>query len=75
MPPCKAQDVSKILSLVQGKKYYITYWDILQNKELTVKAYTSTSRGECYSGVLNNNNGLYTGVSFNAISTGEYNGQ
>lgn len=65
MPPMKAAEVSKLLSAVQGQEYYLTYFDMLDNTEKTIKVYTSNSSGECYSGILLN--GLYQGVSFNAI--------
>jgi len=71
MPPCSAAKAQQILSLVQGNIYYITYYDIRTDSEKTVKVYTSTSQGNCYSGVFNSSTGLWEGISFNAISTGD----
>lgn len=65
MAPCSSQEASAILSLVQGREYTITYWDILDNAEKTINVYTSTSSADCYSGVIRN--GLWTGLTFNAI--------
>ena len=48
-----------------GKHYYLTYWDILTNAEKTIYVYTSNGRGGMYSGVVRN--GIYQGISFNAI--------
>ena len=73
MPPSDSNTISKLLNAVQGKEYYIEYWDIRTtstNKTKTVRVYTSTSQGNCYSGILNNNTGLWDGVSFNAIAIG-----
>lgn len=69
MPPCTSSQASSILSKVQGQTYYITIFDASTNSEVTVHVYTSTSSGECYSGVLMN--GLYTGITFNAIELGD----
>lgn len=65
MPPCSSSEASAILNLVQGKEYTITYWDILDNAEKTISVYTSTSSADCYSGIIRN--GLWQGLSFNAI--------
>lgn len=68
MPPCSAAEASALLSKVQGRVYNITYFDPLANAEITIEVYTSGSSGSCYSGVVRN--GLYTGITFNAIQTG-----
>lgn len=65
MPPMTGNEVSQLLSLVQGQEYNITYFDPLTNGEKTINCYTSNSSGDCYSGVLKG--GLYTGVAFNSI--------
>ena len=65
LPPCSATYASKILSRVMGKKYYITYWDLITNAEKTIYVYTSNGRGGMYSGVVRN--GIYQGIQFNAI--------
>ena len=65
MPPMTGNEVSQLLSLVQGQEYNITYFDPLTHGEKTIKCYTSNSSGDCYSGVLKG--GLYTGVAFNSI--------
>ena len=68
MPPCTVDDSSKILNLVQGKVYWITYFDPLANEEKTKQVYTGNSAAECYNGVILN--GLYTGLAFNAVELG-----
>ena len=68
MPPMTPSEISALFALVQGRTYNITFWDIKTNTEMTKEVYTSTSSADCYSGVLYN--GLYTGVSFNAIERG-----
>lgn len=65
LPPCSSAFASQVLKRVMGKKYYITYWDLINNAEKTCYVYTSKSNGSLYSGVLHN--GLYQGVTFNAI--------
>lgn len=65
MPPITASEVSRLLLLVQGKEYNITFFDIVENQEKTIYAYTSNSSADCYSGVVRN--GFYQGVAFNAI--------
>ena len=57
MPPCTTEEAARI--------YNITYFDPLANRELTKEVYTSNSSADCYSGVLRN--GLWQGISFNAI--------
>ncbi len=65
LPPCSAAFASVILNRVLGRKYYITYWDLATNQEKTIYVYTSKGNGGLYSGVVRN--GLYQGVTFNAI--------
>ena len=65
MPPMKMAELATLLGAVSGKKYNMTFHDPRTNAEVTVQMYTSTSSGECYSGVLYN--GLYQGVEFHAI--------
>lgn len=65
LPPCTADFASGILDKVLGKKFWITFWDLAENKEMTKHMYCSNGRGSFYSGVIRN--GLYTGVSFNCI--------
>lgn len=66
MPPMsdKAQ-LALLLSLVQGKEYNITVWDILSNSQKTVRVYTSNSEADMYSGYYYN--GLWQGIKFKAI--------
>lgn len=68
MPAMTATEANALLSLVQGQTYSITYFDIATNAEVTTAVYTSNSSADCYSGVVLN--GLWTGVSFNAIELG-----
>ena len=49
-----AADIATLLGIVQGKEYYITYYDPLTNAERTMQVYTSNSASDCYSGVLYN---------------------
>lgn len=65
LPPCTSAYASKVLKRVMGKKYYITYWDLITNEEKTIYVYTSNGKGSLYSGVVRN--GLYQGITFNAI--------
>lgn len=65
MPPMTSQELSKLLSRVQGQEYYLTYYDPLDNVERKAKVYTSNSKTDLYSGIIMN--GLWQGVSFNAI--------
>lgn len=65
LPPCSALFASKILDRVMGRKYYITYWDLITNSEKTIHVYTSNGKGSLYSGVVRN--GLYQGIAFNGI--------
>ena len=65
MPPMTSQELSRLLSRVQGQEYYLTYYDPLDNVERKAKVYTSNSKTDLYSGITMN--GLWQGVSFNAI--------
>lgn len=65
MPPCSSEEVSNLLGLVQGKEYSLTYYDPLDNVERTIEVYTSNSKSDLYNGIIVN--GLWQGVSFNAI--------
>lgn len=65
MPPLNSEEASRVLSLVQGKIYDITIYDVKAGEEVTVKVYTSNTSSNCYSGVLYN--GLYQGIRFSAI--------
>lgn len=65
MPPMKNSDLSKLLSLVQGQEYSLTYFDPLDNAEKTIQVYTSNSKTDLYSGMILK--GLWQGVAFNAI--------
>ena len=65
MPPMTSQELSRLLSRVQGQEYYLTYYDPLDNVERKAKVYTSNSKTDLYSGFIMN--GLWQGVSFNAI--------
>ena len=65
LPTCDAGEVARLLSLVQGQEYTLTYFDPLENNYKQIGCYTSNSSADCYSGVVRG--GLYQGVSFNAI--------
>lgn len=65
MPPCSSAEVSRLLREVQGREYEIIYFDPLDNAEKLIGCYTSNSASDLYSGVIRN--GLWQGVSFNAI--------
>lgn len=64
-PTADRSSLARILALVQGQEYNLTYWDPLENAEKTIKAYTSNSSADMYNGVLYG--GMWQGVSFNAI--------
>jgi len=69
--PSSSEVISQISARVQGQKYYLTYFDVLSNRERTIHVYTSTCSATCVSGVLYD--GLYE-LSFNAIElSGENN--
>ena len=42
MPPITAEEVSRLLSLVQGKEYSLTYFDPIDNNYKQIGVYTST---------------------------------
>lgn len=65
LPPCSAEEVSKVFSRVQGQTYSLTFYDVLSNSEKTINCYTSTSTATSYSGVILN--GIWNGVSFTAL--------
>lgn len=65
MAPMTSIKVAELLGLVQGQEYELTYYDPLDNVERTIEVYTSNSKSDLYSGVVLN--GLWQGVSFNAI--------
>lgn len=64
LPPMSQQEVSKVLALVQGKEYSLTYLDPIKGIH-TIKCYTSNSSADCKSGVQYG--GLWIGAEFNAI--------
>lgn len=68
MPPMTSEEQAQLLSLVQGKMYYMTYWDTLANQEITRKFYTSNSNADMYSGYVKN--GLWLNTEFHAIEVG-----
>lgn len=65
LPPMTGNELSRILSAVQGQVYNITYYDTLDNKWETRQVYTSNSSADCYSGIYYG--GLWQDASFNAI--------
>lgn len=72
LAPSTPEILAEIFSRVQGQEYYITYFDVLENQEKTIRVYTSNSSVDCYNGVVRN--GLYRGAKFNAIEiAGELN--
>ena len=68
LPPASGEDVRKVLSLVTGNKYNITFYDALENQEITLVCYTPNTSASLYSGVILN--GLWQDVSFTAIELG-----
>ena len=65
LAPTTADVLSRIFSRVQGQEYDITYWDVLENAQKTIRVYTSNGSVDCYNGIIRN--GLYRGAKFNAI--------
>ena len=63
--PSTPAEVAPIISRVQGQFYNITYWDLIENQEKTIRVYTSKSGANWYSGIVRN--GLVQGIKFNAI--------
>ena len=64
-PPLTSEEVSELLSMVQGKEYDFTYPDPIDGTERTIHCYTSNNSSDLKSGVLYG--GLWMGVSFSAI--------
>lgn len=64
-PPLTTEEVSSLLSMVQGKEYDFTYPDPVDGAERTIHCYTSNHSADLKSGVLYG--GLWMGVSFSAI--------
>lgn len=72
LAPSTPDYLAQIFSRVQGQEYYITYFDVLENQEKTIRVYTSNSSADCYNGIVRN--GLWRGAKFNAIEiAGELN--
>ena len=44
--PHNVEYISSILNLVHGRTYYITFWDLITNSEMTKFVYTSTSSAD-----------------------------
>ena len=68
LPPSTGTEVSKLLSLVQGREYTLTVYSPYADDIVDIQCYTSNSSTDCYSGVLYG--GLWQGASFNAIELG-----
>lgn len=64
LPPSSAENITSILSKIQGKIYSLTYFDAIENQELTIECYTLDSSASLYSGVLLD--GLWNGITFKA---------
>ncbi len=58
-------ELSYMLSLVQGKEFTLTYYDPIDKAVRTIECYTSTSSMKLYNAVLYN--GMWHSVTFNAI--------
>ena len=46
LKPATAEYVAQILSMVQGQKYNLKYWDVLENQEKEIYVYTSNSSAD-----------------------------
>lgn len=68
MPPCDSATISRLIGLVQGKEYNLTYWDPEIQSTRTIYCYTSNANGDLYSGIVHN--GLWQGFEFHAIELG-----
>ena len=68
MPPTTYGDIKEIMSIVQGREYYITFFDPSTGSWIEKYVYTSNANSEMYSGVVLN--GLYQGFEFHAIELG-----
>ena len=68
MPPCTEDTIYEIINLVQGKEYYLTYYDPAIKSNRTIWCYTSNAGADMYSGVVMN--GLWQGFEFHAIEIG-----
>lgn len=63
--PSTPAEVAQVFSRVQGQFYNITYWDVLENQEKTIRVYTSNADADWYNGIVRN--GLLQGIKFHAI--------
>lgn len=64
LPPMSQNEIERIMALVQGQEYDLTYLDPIKGIH-TIHCYTSNSSAECKSGILYG--GLWLGAAFNAI--------
>lgn len=55
--------MSNLISSIQGKTYWITYYDYVAKAEKTIHVFTDASAAECFSGVLFTN-GVWQGLTF-----------
>ena len=75
LKPDTPENLYAILNAVQGRVYYLTFWDPWTNAEMTRKMYTSNSDVEWYNGTLFSGKGLLQQARFSAIEMGgELNG-
>ncbi len=65
LPPCDAATINRLINLVQGKEYNISFYDPSVGNMVTAYCYTSNSGVDLYSGVIKN--GLWQGFEFHAI--------
>ena len=66
--PNTPEEISKTLNKVLGREYWLTFWDLATNTEITRHMYTSNGSADWYSGIVRN--GLLQNASFNAIELG-----
>lgn len=64
LPSLSQEEISDILSKVQGKEYTLTYLDPIEGVTQK-KVYTSNTSTDLYSGILYG--GVWQGAGFNAI--------
>ena len=75
LKPDTPENISTIFNKVQGKIYFLTFFDPWTCAEMTRRMYTSNSDVEWYNGVLMSSKGILQTARFSSIEMGgEING-
>lgn len=68
MPPCTYETIYQIINIVQGREYYIEYFDPAVGTWVSRRVYTSNAASDMYNGIVMN--GLWQDFEFHAIELG-----